>query len=73
MPVLLNRFAPIPTEASMTAMPPRGILPLPLVRHLATARHELDRHLNDHGLCSICGSVWPCERAVLADLALASL
>lgn len=44
-----------------------------LVRHLATAQHELDQHVNDHGLCSICGCAWPCERAVLADLALSAL
>jgi len=44
-----------------------------LVQLLATAQHELDDHVNDHSLCSICGSAWPCERAVLADLALPAL
>ena len=27
----------------------------------------LNEHTNDHGLCAVCGSVFPCERAVLAD------
>jgi hypothetical protein len=36
---------------------------------LATAvMHE---HHDDHGLCVICGSAWPCERVVLADHNLA--
>ncbi len=44
-----------------------------LAQLLATARTEITEHGNDNGLCSICGSAFPCERAVLADLALSAL
>ena len=30
-------------------------------------------HVDDHGLCAVCASAWPCERAHLADAALAGL
>ncbi len=63
--------ASVLTEASMTDS--TDFLLPELVRHLATAQHELDQHVNDRGLCSICGCAWPCERAVLADLALSAL
>ena len=36
---------------------------------LATARRETD----DRGLCAACGKTYPCERATLAELALAGL
>jgi hypothetical protein len=46
---------------------------LPSLAHLlATAQRELDGHVNDHGCCTRCGCAWPCERAVLADLALSA-
>lgn len=38
----------------------------PLVLWAATAQHELDIHVDDRGLCAVCGSTWPCERAELA-------
>jgi len=39
------------------------------LRSLAT--RMLNEHTNDHDLCAVCGSAWPCERAVLADHNLA--
>ncbi len=41
-----------------------------LAQLLATAQREISQHGNDDGSCPVCGSVFPCERAVLADLAL---
>ena len=49
---------------------PDNILPPEFAKLLATAQKEITEHGNDHGLCSVCGSAFPCERAVLADLAL---
>jgi hypothetical protein len=34
---------------------------------------EIDRHVNDCGLCAMCGSAFPCDRATLADLALSAM
>lgn len=48
-------------------------LPPSLARLLKTAQQEIDRHVNDHGLCAICGSAFPCDRAALADLALSAM
>lgn len=31
----------------------------------------LNEHTNDHDLCAVCGSAFPCERAVLAEHNLA--
>lgn len=33
----------------------------------------LNEHINQAGLCAVCGSAWPCESAVLADHNLATL
>jgi hypothetical protein len=33
----------------------------------------LREHIDDGGLCAMCGSAWPCERAVLAEHNLAVL
>jgi hypothetical protein len=47
---------------------------LPELAHLlTTAQRELDEHVNEQGRCAICGCAWPCQRAVLADLALSAL
>jgi hypothetical protein len=27
----------------------------------------LGEHINEQGLCVVCGSAWPCERVILAD------
>ena len=43
-----------------------------VVRLLAMAARELDRHTPADGLCQACGSVWPCATCRQADLALAS-
>jgi hypothetical protein len=48
-------------------------LPAPLARLFKTAQQQIDRHVNDHGLCAICGSAYPCERAAVADLALSAM
>ncbi len=39
------------------------------LRSLAT--RTINEHRDDHGLCLICGSAWPCEFVVLADHNLA--
>lgn len=46
--------------------------PPELVRLLAVAREELDRHVNDHSQCTWCQVKFPCERASFADLALSA-
>lgn len=43
-----------------------------LLALLATATEEIDLHIDDRGLCAACGSAWPCERARLAEHALAA-
>ncbi len=47
--------------------------PLPVVLELmgALAISVLGEHTDDAGLCAMCGSVWPCERVVLAASNLA--
>jgi hypothetical protein len=44
----------------------------PLARLYQTARQEIDRHVKAGGRCAICRAPFPCERAVLAEMALAS-
>jgi hypothetical protein len=56
-----------PTSCTGDVFPPE------LLRMLGSARRVIDQHLNDHGHCACCGSTWPCERAQLAELALAGL
>jgi hypothetical protein len=34
---------------------------------IALATRVLNEHTNDHDLCAVCGSAFPCERAVLAE------
>jgi hypothetical protein len=55
-------------------LPPTGAdVPLaPLARMLATARSEIDRHLNSRGTCTWCGRPWPCSTACLAEFALSA-
>lgn len=52
---------------------PMEIFPPELVHLLGTARQVIDQHLNDHGICTDCGLSWPCQRARLAESALAGL
>lgn len=45
----------------------------PEVRQLlSTAARVIDEHINEQGLCAVCGSAWPCERAVVAEHNLAA-
>lgn len=44
-----------------------------LMHMLATAQQVIDQHVNAYGTCADCGSTWPCQRAQLAELALAAL
>lgn len=66
-----------PQEKSVemgTSGPHQGdFLPPELMHLLGTARHVIDQHVNDQGHCAECGSIWPCQRAQLAELALGSL
>jgi len=39
---------------------------------LSTAASVINEHVDDQGLCAICGSAWPCERAVVAEHNLAA-
>jgi len=49
-----------------------ALLPPELARLLVTAQKEITEHGNNHRLCPVCGSAFPCERAVLADLTLSA-
>lgn len=49
------------------------VLPPVLLRLLATARQEIDRHLNDNGVCLLCRRPWPCPTACLAEFTLGAL
>ncbi len=33
----------------------------------ALATRVINQHVDDHGLCAVCGCAFPCERAVLAE------
>lgn len=38
------------------------------IEHLAQlASAVLNEHVNDHGLCAVCGCAFPCDSAVLAE------
>ncbi len=52
---------------------PADLFPPVVVRLLDTARRAIDLHVNNHGNCADCGSLWPCHRAQLAESALAVL
>jgi len=41
------------------------IAKLEALRALAT--RVINQHVDDHGLCAVCGSAFPCELAVLAE------
>lgn len=42
----------------------------PLERLRRTALTEIDRHVKQGDRCVFCGAPFPCDRAVLAELAL---
>lgn len=44
-----------------------------LMHMLDTATRMIDQHVNHRGHCAVCGSVWPCQPAQLAESALAAL
>jgi hypothetical protein len=44
----------------------------PVERLRQTARREINRHINVNGRCGVCAVVFPCERAVLAEMVLGS-
>lgn len=50
-----------------------GHVPPELDTLIALATHALNTHTNDGDLCAVCGSAWPCERAVLAEHNLAAV
>lgn len=52
---------------------PADLFPPELVHLLGTAQQVIDQHVNDRGHCAGCGSVWPCQRALLAEFALGAL
>jgi hypothetical protein len=64
-----------PTLAAAGAdvvMAPAGadVLSAAMARLLATAKSEIDRHLNGNGTCTWCGRPWPCTTACLAEFTL---
>lgn len=48
-------------------------LPVELDALIGLAALVLDTHTNDAHLCAVCGCVWPCQWAVLAEHNLAAL
>jgi len=77
-PVLLNRKGRRAEGASQNTEPD-GLLPNPQVAWLdalapmrATAVRVLTQHVSGEGRCLVCGSAWPCDRAVLAEHNLAA-
>jgi hypothetical protein len=43
-----------------------------LVQLISIATRVIGEHVNEQGLCAVCGSAWPCERAVVAEHNLAA-
>jgi len=58
-----------PREAGAQAMTGPAA---PLERLRQTARRQINRHINVNGRCGACAVVFPCERAVLAEMVLGS-
>ncbi|SNQ47517.1 conserved hypothetical protein [Frankia canadensis] len=54
-----------------TTLPTIDYYPPEIAQLCAVAAREITEHENVRGLCVICGSVWPCGRAVLAEHNLA--
>lgn len=53
--------------------PGMDYFPPELERLCSTATVVLNEHVNDAGLCAVCGSAWPCERVQFAEHNLAVL
>jgi hypothetical protein len=52
---------------------PADRFPPELVYLLRTAQQVITEHANDCGICSCCGSMWPCQRGRLAEFTLGAL
>ncbi|KWX02437.1 hypothetical protein [Carbonactinospora thermoautotrophica] len=57
----------------MTPPPVDDLFPSTVHQLSTIASQVLNEHVNDAGLCAVCGSAFPCGRAVLAEHNLASL
>lgn len=57
------------TPGAASSAPARADLPVTVMLDLspATAIGVLAAHLNDTGLCAICGCPWPGERVMVAE------
>jgi hypothetical protein len=49
------------------------LFPPEVKRLLDTARRTISQHVNRHGNCADCGSIWPCRSAELAAFTLGAL
>jgi hypothetical protein len=61
------------TPTSAPALAQTDLFPPEVMHLLGTARRVIDQHVRDDGRCAECGSAWPCQRARLAESALAVL
>jgi len=65
---------PVPSKSDQAQAPAGAGFLLPEVTALlATAAREINAHVNINGLCSDCGSAFPCPRAQLAEFTLGPL
>lgn len=58
------------TTAPLPSLSPEGVGDVSvaaLQRLRATAIREITSHINDAGLCAVCGSAFPCQQAVVAE------
>lgn len=53
-------------------VPDTDCFPPKLAQLISTATSVINEHVDAQGLCAICGSAWPCERAVVAEHNLAA-
>jgi hypothetical protein len=60
-------------QGSMATVLVKDYFPPELERLCRTAAVVLHEHVEADGLCVVCGSVWPCELAQLAERNLAVL
>lgn len=54
-----------------TALPTIDCYPPELANLCVVAVREINEHTASDGCCVVCGVIWPCERAVLAEHNLA--
>lgn len=45
---------------------PRTIIDRAALLVLVEGNHVLNEHVDDAGLCAVCGAAWPCELTMLA-------